>query len=160
MKSTVAKHKRLIFIPFTLMAMFFTASLWADTASETKQTKSTNESIGSSLSDSLFFDPEFMLFLTQTKFKPHKKQSILKSPDTNSIFRVRSVPQAALVRSKRFRQSHTERPLVREDPRPAMLVKLVQELVRRSRGFFCRGSEERWARQLARALSEASPSPD
>jgi hypothetical protein len=66
---------------------------------------------------------------------------------------VRTAAGGAVLRERRSHQQSSWRPVVDEDPRAMAREHLIDDLVRRSRKFVCKGSAKQWEKELRRARS-------
>ena len=64
---------------------------------------------------------------------------------------ITSVPQASVVRERRFKHRANWRPLWQEDARDAAQREFVEGITRSVRKFACKGSAAKWAGQIERA---------
>jgi hypothetical protein len=69
----------------------------------------------------------------------------------DTVADVGTLAEGASVRSKRFKKTGRHRPMVATDARYEARLDAVDDLVRLVRSFACRGSETKWAREIAAA---------
>lgn len=65
--------------------------------------------------------------------------------------RVSAIANGGVVRSRSFHRKHGHRPLVGEDARHEVTRQFVESVIHTTRSFACKGSPEKWAKQLQQA---------
>lgn len=71
---------------------------------------------------------------------------------------IRTARESAPLRHARYLQNAEWRPQISEDPREIAVSRLIDEIVRRSRKFACKGSAKQWEQELRKARGGAPQS--